>query len=67
MLNESVDDFCQSLVEQAGVLLLPGSLFDHYLGDTQLKDSTQVRNCFRIGFGRKNMPEALIKMENWMR
>lgn len=50
----SVEEFCHRVVTSAGVLLLPGSLFD----DTQ--------NHFRIGFGRKNMPEALAALENFL-
>jgi aspartate/methionine/tyrosine aminotransferase len=42
-----VDGFCQDLVESAGVLLLPGSVYGDRTGR------------FRIGFGRRNMPEAL--------
>ena len=42
-----VDRFCNDLLSQEGVLLLPGTLYH--------KDS----NCFRIGFGRKNMPDGL--------
>jgi aspartate/methionine/tyrosine aminotransferase len=44
-----VDVFCRRLVDTAGVLLLPGPLF----GDGS--------NAFRIGFGRKNLPECLDK------
>ncbi len=46
-LTEKVDDFCERLVDDMGVLLLPASIYD-------IKT-----NHFRIGFGRKNMPEAL--------
>ena len=42
-----VDGFCEDLVERAGVLLLPGSVYEDLTGR------------FRIGFGRRNMPEAL--------
>lgn len=51
LLDGEVDSFCHELVTQAGVLLLPGTLF----GDQG--------NHFRIGFGRKNMPEALEQLE----
>jgi aspartate/methionine/tyrosine aminotransferase len=46
-----VEAFCHDLVTRAGVLLLPGTLFD------------DRENHFRIGFGRKNMPEALAQWE----
>jgi aspartate/methionine/tyrosine aminotransferase len=49
-----VAEFCHDLVERAGVLLLPGSLYGAgYRG-------------FRIGFGRKNLPEALAAFEAYL-
>ncbi len=50
----SVDEFCQSLLAKTGVLLLPGSVYD--VGSPH----------FRIGFGRKNMAEALINLERYI-
>lgn len=50
----AIDRFCAELVEQEGVLLLPGSYFEH--GD----------NHFRIGFGRVNMPQALDGLERFL-
>jgi aspartate/methionine/tyrosine aminotransferase len=49
-----VDAFCHDLVTRAGVLLLPGTLFD------------DTGNHFRIGFGRKNMPEALARLQEFL-
>jgi aspartate/methionine/tyrosine aminotransferase len=46
-----VETFCSALLASSGVLLLPGSVY----GDTG--------NHFRIGFGRRNMPEALARLE----
>jgi aspartate/methionine/tyrosine aminotransferase len=43
----AVDAFCADLLAGAGVLLLPGTLYE---GN---------HNAFRIGFGRINLPEAL--------
>jgi aspartate/methionine/tyrosine aminotransferase len=43
--------FCRDLVEARGVLLAPGVLFGGPEG------------CFRIGFGRRSMPEALAHLE----
>ena len=40
-------DLCRDLLEKKGVLIAPGSNFGH--GDSH----------FRIGFGRKNMADAL--------
>jgi aspartate/methionine/tyrosine aminotransferase len=41
--------FCEDVVRDAGVLLLPGSVYD------------QPRHI-RFGFGRKNMPESLAQL-----
>jgi aspartate/methionine/tyrosine aminotransferase len=45
----NVSAFCENLVRDAGVLLLPGSVYDqpHHI---------------RFGYGRKNMPEALSQL-----
>lgn len=56
LLKGQVDEFCADLVEKAGVLLLPGTLY----GKADL-------NAFRIGFGRKNLPEALQRLEAYLR
>ena len=49
----AVDEFCARLVEEEGVLLLPGSRFGH------------DGNHFRIGFGRTDMPRALDALEQF--
>ncbi len=46
-----VDDFCIEVVEKCGVLLLPSTLYEY------------DNHNFRIGFGRKNLPEALHVFE----
>jgi aspartate/methionine/tyrosine aminotransferase len=46
-----VDRFCRDVRQEAGVLLLPGTLYD--------PDSSH----FRIGFGRADMPTGLEKLE----
>ena len=51
----AIDDFCARLVEREGVLLLPGSQFQH------------PGNHFRIGFGRTDMPRALERLEHFAR
>ena len=53
-LNQSVEAFCADVVAQAGVLLLPGTKYDF--------DDRH----FRVGFGRKNMPEALARLEAYL-
>ncbi len=46
-----IDDWAADLVQAEGVLLLPGSVFDH------------GGNHFRLGFGRTDLPEALDRLE----
>ncbi|NIN36533.1 MAG: aminotransferase class I/II-fold pyridoxal phosphate-dependent enzyme [Gammaproteobacteria bacterium] len=53
LLGEDISSFCMNLVHASSVLLLPGTVYD---------DNT---NHFRIGFGRKNMPEAVARMDNY--
>ena len=54
LLQGNVDEFCDELVRKAGVLLAPGSIF----GDEG--------NHFRIGLGRKNFPEGLGRLEEFL-
>lgn len=54
LLRGRVHEFCADLLEKAGVLLLPGTLYGEQF------------NSFRIGFGRKNLPEALRKFEEYL-
>lgn len=54
LIGEDVNDFCQELMEKAGVLLLPGTLYE------------DQGNHFRIGFGRKNFPDALALLEEFL-
>ena len=49
-LGQDVDPFCDALVKSTGVLLLPGTLY------------ADNGNHFRIGFGRKNLPEAVARL-----
>ena len=51
---ESIDAFAARLVEREGVLLLPGSAFEH------------PGNHFRIGFGREDLLEALAGLERFL-
>jgi len=48
-----IDRFAAALVEAEGVLLLPGSRFDH------------PGNHFRLGFGREDLPVALHRLERF--
>jgi aspartate/methionine/tyrosine aminotransferase len=49
-----VDSFCDKVVREAGVLLLPGSVYD----DTD--------NHFRLGLGRKSLPQAVDRLEEYL-
>jgi len=55
LLKGDIEDFCDDLVKKAGVLLLPGSMYD---------DS---RNHFRLGLGRKNLPQAVERLEEYLK
>jgi aspartate/methionine/tyrosine aminotransferase len=55
LLEGDVDDFAARLVQREGVLILPASQFG-YPG-----------NHFRLGFGRRDMPEALGILERFAR
>ncbi|MFO1257547.1 MAG: aminotransferase class I/II-fold pyridoxal phosphate-dependent enzyme [Gammaproteobacteria bacterium] len=50
----SVDEFCKKLINQKGVLLLPGSVYD------------DPNNYFRIGYGRQNMSVALSMLVDFV-
>lgn len=52
--DRDVDQFCADLVQKQGVLLLPGTCYDYR------------HKHFRIGFGRKNMPEALERLKTYI-
>src|SRR5262249_184789 len=55
LLEGDVDDFAARLVQREGVLILPASQVG-YPG-----------NHFRLGFGRRDMPEALGILESFTR
>jgi aspartate/methionine/tyrosine aminotransferase len=55
LLTGTIDEFCDNLVKKAGVLLLPGTLYD---------DSN---NHFRIGLGRKNLPQAVERLDKYLK
>jgi aspartate/methionine/tyrosine aminotransferase len=54
LIGEDVEQFCHELVTSSGVLLLPGTMYDH------------PGNHFRLGFARKNMPQALAQLEQFL-
>jgi aspartate/methionine/tyrosine aminotransferase len=51
--TNSVDAFCQAVLDQQGVMIVPGSNFDH------------PGNHFRVGLGRKNFSEALEHLDKY--
>lgn len=54
LLKGDVEIFCDDLVKKAGVLLLPGSVYD------------DTHNHFRLGLGRKNLPQAVNRLEEYL-
>lgn len=50
----SVEDFTENVRKKTGVLLMPASVYD------------TASSHFRVGFGRKNMPEALSRLRAYM-
>jgi aspartate/methionine/tyrosine aminotransferase len=54
--GQDADSFAHELVTGCGVLLLPGGCYD-----------AAFQNHFRIGFGRKNMPESLAVLDEYLK
>jgi aspartate/methionine/tyrosine aminotransferase len=52
---EGVLAFCQKLVNEAGIMLLPSTVYDY--------DDQHVR----VGFGRENLPEGLAALETYLK
>ncbi|MFI1737285.1 aminotransferase class I/II-fold pyridoxal phosphate-dependent enzyme [Streptomyces sioyaensis] len=57
---EGVEEFCTRLVAEAGVLLLPASIYRSELTPTPA-------DRFRIGIGRRDPEEGLAAFAQWMR
>jgi aspartate/methionine/tyrosine aminotransferase len=55
LLPVPVEKFAEELVEKIGVLIMPGPIFNF------------PGNFFRIGFGRKNMPQVLEHFEQFLK
>ncbi len=53
-LNQDVTAFCEKVVKETSVLLLPGTVYDE-------------PKHLRIGYGRSNMPEALGQLEGYLK
>jgi len=56
---DGVEAFCSDIVESAGVLLLPASIYRSELMETPV-------DRFRIGMGRKGMAEGLQAMRSYL-
>ena len=56
---DGVENFTRQLLDKAGVLLLPASIYKSELGDTPT-------DRFRIGFGRSGMDDGLAAMEDYI-
>ncbi|MAI57500.1 MAG: aminotransferase [Rhodobacteraceae bacterium] len=54
--KNGVEDFCQSLVEESGVLLLPSTIYSSELCETP-------QDRFRLGIGRSGLDEGLAALE----
>jgi len=52
--ESNIENFCEDIVNKKGVLLMPGTKFDY------------GHHYFRIGFARKNMPDALKLFEEYV-
>lgn len=55
LLQGNIDEFCDDLVKKAGVLLLPASMYG------------EESNNFRLGLGRKNLPQAVERLEEYLK
>lgn len=53
---DGVEHFCRSLVEQSGVFLLPGTIYQSDLSDTPT-------DHFRLGFGRTGLDQGLDALQ----
>lgn len=54
LLQGDIESFCDDLVNKTGVLLLPGTMYD------------DKGNHFRVGLGRKNLPQAVERLESYL-
>lgn len=54
LLKGDIEDFCDKVVREAGVLLLPGTMYE------------DTGNHFRVGLGRRNLPQAIEKLDNFL-
>ena len=50
----NIEDFCHSLVTRAGVMLVPGTIYDPSYSN------------FRIGFGRANLEDCVQEFDDYL-
>ena len=55
LVGQPIDEFCEEVLQETGVLLAPGSMF------------SDNGNHFRLGFGRANMAEGLEALGEYVR
>ncbi len=48
-----IEEFCSGLLHSEGVMLLPGTVYEH------------EGNFFRLGWGRRNLPESLTRLDRY--
>lgn len=63
LLKGEIETFCDELVHKSGVLLLPGTLYEHPGNHV----STWLDSHFRLGFARRNLPEALARLDEFLK
>lgn len=54
LLQEGATEFCDTLVEETGIMLAPSSVF--HFGDSHV----------RFGFGRENLPEVIDRFKDFL-
>lgn len=57
--KDGVETFARRLVEEAGVLFLPSSIYRSEL-------VAVPSDCFRIGMGRRFVPQGIAAMRDWL-
>jgi aspartate/methionine/tyrosine aminotransferase len=58
--EDGVEEFTRRLVEEAGVLFLPASIYRSELTEVPT-------NCMRVGFGRSHVPQGIVAMRDWIK
>lgn len=56
--GEPIEAWCERLVTEAGVLLLPACVYNH--------EPTTLAGHFRLGLGRRSLPECLKHLGAWL-